>query len=86
MPLENDPLDEEEDPKKKLMEEDMKFLEAEKSKSSPFSHKYNNYNNHIFLHCLGIDRSKPIAKTTFHEHVQTLHEDADKEYELEYKV
>ena len=38
MPLQNEPVDDEEDPKKKLMEEDMKFLEAEKSKPSPFSH------------------------------------------------
>ena len=33
-----------------------------------------------------MERMKPIAKQSFHEHVQQLHQEADKGFESEYKV
>ena len=39
-----------------------------------------------YLLLIAIDRSNPVAKTSFHEHVLKLHEEADKEFESEYKV
>ena len=38
------------------------------------------------LHCIVLERMKPIAVASFHEHVQKMHVDSDKGFESEYKV